>query len=284
MQEYGELAVHRAIDYIYSNLERALTVEEIAAHCAFSKYHFNRMFRGVVGESVYSFIKRMRLERAAFCMKTSRRSISDIAVQAGYSPSNFASAFKQQYGVSATALRESDYSGSFPQVAAHLRALRKNGDSFAAIDAKMELRRIPALRLVHRRVICNYANELRQAWAEFCTELEIRYGADELGQMIGISYDDPSLTDEDRCVYDICMETERPGDLPTLQLDGGLYACYSFHDRLERMMLAFNEVFSLWLPFCRYEVAQRPGLEIYRSPIAADGTIRADLCIPLCER
>ncbi|TCL58337.1 helix-turn-helix protein [Hydrogenispora ethanolica] len=70
-------------------------VEEIAEHCCFSKYYFNRVFKSVVNDSIYAFIKRVKLENAAFKLRTKKRKpITDIAFEVGYSPSNFAAAFK----------------------------------------------------------------------------------------------------------------------------------------------------------------------------------------------
>jgi AraC family transcriptional regulator len=170
--------VNQATNYIYKNLDKDLTVEEIADKCCFSKYHFNRLFKVVVGESIYSFIKRMRLERAAFCMKTSKRSITDIAVEAGYSPSNFASAFKQYFGVSASEFRAGSnvpFKDSFAQVAEHIRNLNKNANIFDEIDGKMQIKQISGMNLVYKRVICNYSRELKEAWELFCGELEEKY-------------------------------------------------------------------------------------------------------------
>lgn len=49
----------------------------------------------MVNDSIYAFIKRVKLENAAFKLRTKKRKpITDIAFEVGYSPSNFAAAFK----------------------------------------------------------------------------------------------------------------------------------------------------------------------------------------------
>jgi len=57
--------VSRAIDYILEHIGEELSVEEVAAHCHFSKYHFSRMFKEQTGESVFD-IYRMVDEKSGY--------------------------------------------------------------------------------------------------------------------------------------------------------------------------------------------------------------------------
>ena len=82
-------AINQAIDYILQHIEEKLTLNEVAAHCYFSPYYFSRLFKTQTGESVYQFIKRVRLEQSAFRLKTEKeRSITEISADYGYSSSN----------------------------------------------------------------------------------------------------------------------------------------------------------------------------------------------------
>lgn len=279
------LSINQAINFIYKNLDKSLTVEEIAEQCCFSKYYFNRVFKGIVGENIYSFVKRMKLERAAFHMKTSKqRSITDIAIEAGYSPSNFASAFKQYFGVSASEFRrmsKAPCKNSHAHVLEHIQNLTKNENSFREIDGKMQIKRIAGMNLLYKRTICNYARDLKEGWELFCRETAEKHSLDKVGRLVGISYDDPLIVDEDRCIYDMCMEIDEISGVNVHRIEAGIYACYEFHDRLDKLILAFNEIFSLWFPFCRYQLDNRPSLEIYQSGLDEKGKIRVEICIPI---
>ena len=75
-------AVNCAIDYILQHIHERLSVDDVAAHCHFSKYHFSRMFKEETGESVYAFIKRLKLEQSAFRMKVEPgRTVTDIGCE-----------------------------------------------------------------------------------------------------------------------------------------------------------------------------------------------------------
>lgn len=81
--------------------------EEWAARFHFSRFHFDRMIRGVAGEPPQAFRRRILLERAAYRMITTRAPLLDIAVEAGYgSHEAFTRAFSRAYGARPAAWRK----------------------------------------------------------------------------------------------------------------------------------------------------------------------------------
>ena len=62
--EQYQLRINRVINYIKANLERNPGLDELAEIANFSKYHFHRIFRSQVGETLNDFIRRLRLEKA----------------------------------------------------------------------------------------------------------------------------------------------------------------------------------------------------------------------------
>ena len=57
--------VNRVIDYIETNIDKDLSLEDLARIANFSQFHFHRIFRAIVGETLNRFIQRMRVEKAA---------------------------------------------------------------------------------------------------------------------------------------------------------------------------------------------------------------------------
>jgi AraC family transcriptional regulator len=53
----------RVLSHVDTHLEREITVEELAAVAAFSKFHFHRQFSGLFGLCVYEVIKLARFKR-----------------------------------------------------------------------------------------------------------------------------------------------------------------------------------------------------------------------------
>lgn len=276
--------INQAIDYIYQNLDKNLTVEDISSHCCFSKFYFNRIFKSIINESLYAFIKRLKLENAAFKLRSTRRTITEIALEAGYSPSNFATAFKEYFGISATEYRNSDsfsVKNSYLSVIEYIQSMKKRTDFFTEIDAKINIRKVEAMNLEYQRYIGSYNNGLFQAWDDFCTQMERKYPTIPLKQYLGISYDDPLIADEQKCIYDLCLKVEKVSQVNTLRIEEGYYACYEFRDKLENLNKSYHEIFALWMPFCKYDIDNKLCLEIYHSGLDEQGNIHMDICIPV---
>ena len=76
------------------------TGEDLAARLYLSRYHLDRIVSSVAGEPPSRFRRRILLERAAYRLLTTQRTILDVAVEAGYgSHEAFTRAFARAYGV-----------------------------------------------------------------------------------------------------------------------------------------------------------------------------------------
>jgi AraC family transcriptional regulator len=100
--------VHRVQDHIERNLAGDLRLEDLARVACFSPFHFHRVFAAVTGETLYQYILRVRLARAASqLLQNPRKSITAIALDTGFGGSAaFARAFHASFGVSATTWRK----------------------------------------------------------------------------------------------------------------------------------------------------------------------------------
>ena len=59
-QDYRERIV-RTLVYIQQHLDDELELEQVAGVAAFSSFHFHRIFRGLIGETLKEHIRRLRL-------------------------------------------------------------------------------------------------------------------------------------------------------------------------------------------------------------------------------
>jgi AraC-like DNA-binding protein len=80
--------------------------DELAARLHLSRFHFDRMISAAAGEPPAALRRRVLLERAAYRLLTTDRSVLDVAIEAGYSSHEaFTRAFARAYGTSPTAWR-----------------------------------------------------------------------------------------------------------------------------------------------------------------------------------
>jgi AraC family transcriptional regulator len=91
--------VNRVIDYIRANLDGDLSLERLACVANFSKYYFHRIFKAITGETVSSYVGRLRVEKSAFMLLYNpNQSITSVAYDTGFSsPSVYSREFKSFY-------------------------------------------------------------------------------------------------------------------------------------------------------------------------------------------
>ncbi|MEX0323105.1 MAG: AraC family transcriptional regulator N-terminal domain-containing protein [Puniceicoccaceae bacterium] len=92
--------IARAIEYMSSRLDEAVTIEDMASQVGMSRAVFHRKFKQATTMSPIQFVKSIRLNNAA--MKIAEGSnVNDAALDVGYvSSSQFSREFKRMYGQS----------------------------------------------------------------------------------------------------------------------------------------------------------------------------------------
>ena len=110
--------LRRVTEYVEQNLDKDLTLAELAAVVYMSPFHFARLFKCSTGVPPHRFVVRQRLTRARACLATEGQSIAQISRMVGYrTPSHFTTVFRRSLGVTPGAYR-----------AAALQANRSNGE------------------------------------------------------------------------------------------------------------------------------------------------------------
>ncbi len=92
--------IARAIEYLSSRLDQAVSIEEMAAQVGMSRAVFHRKFKQATTMSPVQFVKSMRLNSAAMKI-AGGMTVSEAAMDVGYvSASQFSREFKRLYGQS----------------------------------------------------------------------------------------------------------------------------------------------------------------------------------------
>lgn len=270
--------INQAIDYILAHITEELTVEEVARQCNFSKYHFSRMFKLATGEGIYEFIKRVRMEQSAFRIKAEAdKAITDIGARYGYSSSNYSASFRQHHAVSPVQFRRALAEGSVQN------PIFDNGDgslaSFADCSAKITIEQVADCRVIYERRIGHYA-DLSTDWCDFLQRYSDYITSDTI--LLERTYDDPGITDVNKCLYDICLSAPADCTLPNIgRVEGGRFAVYHFADTAPEIYAAYQSIFLVWLPQSGYQLDDRYGFEIYRKVDGETLYMEIDIYIPI---
>jgi AraC-like DNA-binding protein/mannose-6-phosphate isomerase-like protein (cupin superfamily) len=93
--------IKNMLGYIEENYSETIRISELAKFAQISESQCFRLFHSYLGQSPIEYINRFRLEQGIEFMKNTSKSLSEIALETGFStPSYFSEQFKKYYGVS----------------------------------------------------------------------------------------------------------------------------------------------------------------------------------------
>jgi AraC family transcriptional regulator len=104
---------------------------------------------------------------------------------------------------------------------------------------------------------------------------------------LGISHDNPHVTDPARCRLDAAIVVPgdfRPdGQVNVTEVEGGKYALGRFVGKADQVGRAYDEMFGRWLPASGYQPDSRPVFELYGSAPYDEktGNFTCDICVPV---
>lgn len=240
--------VMRTGDYVQAHLDAGLEPVELAGVAGLSLHHFHRVFRGMTGESVMGFVRRLRLERAAFQLKFGRAPVTDVAMASGYgSHEAFTRAFQARFGMAPSEFRSRE---------------RKAADGDGEVTFRVEPERTClALRQVGSYAGCAATWQHLMAWS-------VAEGI-AAHASIGLCYDDPDITEQARLRYDACLVVPpevaavAKGPVVPKVVPGGRYAValhMGGYDTLEETYVA---LLGRALPHRGLELFDEPVVEVY---------------------
>jgi len=290
LQDYQE-RVLVVLVHIQQHLDEAISLDALADIACFSPFHFHRVFRGLVGEGVMEHVRRLRLERSAFQLKTTDRPVTRIAFDAGYEThESYTRAFSAMFGQSPSGYRkahdlirpptapsgvhfdENASAGGFKPV---------KGD--ATVDIRIET--IPEIRVAFVRHVGPYA-EVGAAWQRLCSWAWPKGLLGPQSKMIGLCHDDPDVTPSDKIRYDACItvgpDVKPEGDIGVQVVDGGQFVVATHKGAYANLGKTYAEICGQWAPRNGRQLGPAPSIERYLNN--PQMTPEADLLTEVCVR
>ena len=281
-RDYRE-RINRVIFHIEAHLGEPLNLEELAKVAYFSPYHFHRIFAAFTGEPLAAFIRRLRLERAAQHLLHLDAPVTEIALGAGYeTPSAFTRAFAGHFGLSPTEYRQRHEPISL--LGARLLALTHLVED---VTMTPEIRTIDPMPVLFVRRTGPYYQAGGEAFGVLCQFAGPRGLLGPASRMIGISHDDPHVTDESKFRYDACVTIDREvkpeGEVGQKTIAGGKYAVFLHAGAYEGFQQTYDQIFKAWLPGSGEKLREEPCFEVYlNSPDQVKPEdLRTEIWLPL---
>lgn len=205
-------SIYRVILYIEQNYDDDLTLEELSKVAGFSKYHFHRIFKSILSETLSDYIRRVRLSSTTMKFKTNLN-ITQIAQTSGYETNaSFSKAFKNSFGITPKEFSKN--------------AKNRQGDKM--LEPKIV--NIDPIDVLYVRKTGDYMNSADEAWKTMVTFVREHELFEKAVARYGISHDNPKVIEEHNLRYDACLElsysVNPKGEVAKKQISGGKYALF----------------------------------------------------------
>lgn len=262
----------------------------VAEEAGFSLFHFHRIFRGMVGQSLGNYLRRRRLTDAGEQLLTTDRRVLDIALDYQFgSQAAFTRAFRTVYEMTP---------GEYRRRGQRLLLLEKprltverlqHLQSGLTLEPSIQFR--PARQVVGLPYLGkNQHGELGAIAREL---IRRRAGiphrlADDV--ILGVCAPLPGgLTDESTISYLTAVpvsivDSRLPQGMVAQEIPAGLWAVFTHRGSVDRLDESYQHIWGSWLPRSGYIPAEAPDYEVYDSRYDPDSeTSEIDICIPVIE-
>ncbi|WP_188575985.1 helix-turn-helix domain-containing protein [Azorhizobium oxalatiphilum] len=253
--------VLRVLDRIEADFSRVDDLEALADLAGLSPFHFHRRFAEVMGETVVSYGRRIRLEAAASRICRTPASILHTAHAVGYgSQAAFTRAFSRRFGLTPNRLR-----ALAARAAPAPRLLHHDFVAGAQVTRQEDV------TLLAMRFHGGF-DRISSHWARFGAALEAAGIGDGNLNAIGLMHDDPALTAPSFMRFDCAVVDPDPLAPPPaapfrrLVLRAGTFAGVAVSGTPDLIAEAAFALCAVYLPRSGRMIGRAPGSIHYQAP------------------
>ncbi|WP_428739292.1 AraC family transcriptional regulator [Sulfurimonas sp.] len=255
MKNFNQQIIDKVLEKIENELD-FITVDEVIEYSGFSYFHFHRLFCAYVGENLKTYIKRIRLEKAAYRLNYFHQNITNVAIEAGYhTPSAFNKAFKEMFGTTPS---------KYKKIPLPLK-------EFVMIEP-IRVETMSPIEVYSVRHVGDYmkVGDAYEKIMGFLYTQKIKFKKNVMGKeafTYMVSYDDPNVTDKDKLRSDICVsatdELELPEGIKRQQIEGGKYAVFLHKGEYTKLKDTYDAIFNGWVKTNDIQLRDVPAFEKY---------------------
>lgn len=260
--------LHKAVCYIEKHLEEKLTLEDVAAHIGYSPYHFDRIFKCYVGDSIMEYIRKRQMSEAAKLIASTNKKIVDIALKYHYNTrESFSRAFAKHYGQPPSAFRGGHLDYLIRDVMTYDYLLFQYNSIIEGIP--FEIRHISSKQLYgkHHAIKSNSSKEIPLIWQHWlhndCVDSDVCYG----------------LCIRTQKGLDYFIGYEEKNTMETYSLKDNDYVCFKIIGPIvESTQKTWHYIYTRWFVEYEYEHTGDPDIEKYSQ---TSNGIEVELCVPI---
>lgn len=279
------LSIQVAIEYIELNLQNDIRLASIAKAAGYSMYHFDKLFKYTVGDSVIEYLRKRRLTMAARDLLSTKDRVIDIAVKYGFnSQQAFSLAFRTQFTLPP---------GQYRKLGKHLVFYEKKMLTPEVIEHwQRGVSREP--RIVTKTAFnvigleyfgANNHGEIPRLWADFSARIGEVPGRVNPDITMGICDFVPDYDPvQSKFSYLACAQVRSLDVIPP-QMAGKAfpsckYAVFTHRGKSDSLEETYRYIYGSYIPKSKLVLAEKADYELYDQRFGA-GESEIDIYIPI---
>jgi len=260
--------IEKVVNHVLKDLQGDLSLETLAGIANYSPYHFQKLFKQVMGESPKQYVIRIRLETAAhFLVIQKNKPVQVIAMDCGFSsPAVFSRAFKHYFEVSAEEFREHHLSQrvTLRKKPGHLKRLLDHArhDERAQIQKQFSInvKTLPVQYGICLNSDFDSIDKVEQALKELVTQASAHDLLAPGTKIMGIIYPHHNIY---RAFIPVDRNMKIPAGINRVEIRAGKFACFKVKGNIHEVFEQLSLFYKNWLPENGYKLADIYGFEIF---------------------
>ena len=286
--------MNRAVEYIEKNLSAELAVENISKEAGISKWHFQRVFRAMIGETVMEYAQKRRLSQAAELLCRSEKNILEVALEYQFeSHEAFTRAFKKFFTVSPSEFRKSlKNSSMIPQrpkiTVEYINHLYKGISMEPKIIKLNEMNAVGVTGIIKSVQSPEFSQNFEKVpllWKKLSEKADSVAGNAKFKRISLIDTTDKAVLKSDLDDFaGIILEDglKKPSDLEARTVQAGEYAEFTHKGPMRSVNHTMNYIYGSWLPKSGRKRREGPEVTVYTEridPNSPDNVVK--ILVPL---
>jgi len=219
-------SINRVLAYIQTHLNESANLKTLAGIAGLSPYHFHRIFKLTIGESLAAYVQRLRLEYVAEQLKVSTQSLHELAERTGYSSEQALSrAFKKYFNLPPSVFKASFFEEKFGK------------------ELMPRICKVAEKNVIILRETSPDKNNWKKLYM-YAILNRLLSDASESLELIKENVFYPALTTK------VLVHSNE--DVEALLLSGNLYAIFTHKGDMDEIPKLYEAIIQYWLPSSKY--------------------------------
>jgi len=274
------------IKYIEDNIDDDIDVNHIAKLVCCSNFHFQRMFSYITDISLYEYIRRRRMTRAAEELQSTDTKVIDIAIKYGYdSPTAFNRAFQKIHGIAPSKAREKGVKlKAYPPINFRI-SIKGEEEMNYRIEEKGEFK-IVGVKKHYNGLEESFAN-VPSFWdgvkkdnliPELCKVMDSKVKG-----ILGVC--SSACSEEFDYYIAVATKQETPKHLEEFIIPKATWAIFECKGAMPQAIQKMQKaIMSDWLPNSGYKYANLPDIEVYFDGDQSSDDYKSEVWIPIIKK